>query len=493
MVRGVLAQFVPALIVSVFILASSQRTAWAAAFHFGDVFVGVGDGMIKHFDNNGNFIETLDTTSSGSEDTGMCFDASGNLYATTFQANMMTKFNNTGAIVLHPWGSGFNFHPESCVRDSAGNIYVGQADGTADILKFDQAGNLLSTFDPPTGPRGTDWIDLSADQCTMLYTSESPNVRRFDVCANTQLTDFCDNCGTGLFGLRIAPDGSVFVADLDQNVVHRLDSSGTEIRTYADIGLSSPFALNLDPDSTSFWTAGYNSCDVFKFDIATGNVVTHFNAGLIASSCAGLAVFGEHVQGAETNCTDGIDNDGDQLIDCADPDCALDPACVATTSTTTTTQATTTSTSTTTTSSTTSTTNPSNHDPDCGDAVADRQLLWPPNHKYAKIHVNVDDPDGDPVTVTVNGITQDEPLDSYGDGHTCPDGAGVGTDTALVRAERARSRLNSRDGRVYHVSFTADDGRGGTCTGTAAVCVPPKKKATCVDEGPLFDSTGPCS
>src|ERR1051326_599483 len=186
MVRGVLAQFVPALIVSVFILASSQRTAWAAAFHFGDVFVGVGDGMIKHFDNNGNFIETLDTTSSGSEDTVMCFDASGNLYATTFQANMMTKFNNTGAIVLHPWGSGFNFHPESCVRDSAGNIYVGQADGTADILKFDQAGNLLSTFDPPTGPRGTDWIDLSADQCTMLYTSESPNVRRFDVCANTQ-------------------------------------------------------------------------------------------------------------------------------------------------------------------------------------------------------------------------------------------------------------------------------------------------------------------
>ncbi len=27
------------------------------------------------------------------------------------------------------------------------------------------------------------------------------------------------------------------------------------------------------------------------------------------------------------NCTDGIDNDGDQQIDCADPDCAADPAC----------------------------------------------------------------------------------------------------------------------------------------------------------------------
>lgn len=27
-------------------------------------------------------------------------------------------------------------------------------------------------------------------------------------------------------------------------------------------------------------------------------------------------------------CNDGIDNDGDGLIDCADPDCAHDPACV---------------------------------------------------------------------------------------------------------------------------------------------------------------------
>ncbi|MGH7344159.1 MAG: hypothetical protein ACREK4_04550, partial [Candidatus Rokuibacteriota bacterium] len=26
-------------------------------------------------------------------------------------------------------------------------------------------------------------------------------------------------------------------------------------------------------------------------------------------------------------CTDGMDNDGDKLIDCKDPDCATDPAC----------------------------------------------------------------------------------------------------------------------------------------------------------------------
>ena len=136
------------------------------------------------------------------------------------------------------------------------------------------------------------------------------------------------------------------------------------------------------------------------------------------------------------------------------------------------------------------------HAPHCGSAAASPGELWPPNHKYAKVSVvNVTDPDGDPVAITITGITQDEPLDALGDGHTCPDGAGVGTDTALVRAERGKQRGARRNGRVYHVSFTASDGRGGECSGTVQLCVPPNQRPghVCVDEGPLFDSTGPCS
>lgn len=36
----------------------------------------------------------------------------------------------------------------------------------------------------------------------------------------------------------------------------------------------------------------------------------------------------ELVLGKETDCTNKADDDGDQLVDCADPDCAQDPACV---------------------------------------------------------------------------------------------------------------------------------------------------------------------
>jgi hypothetical protein len=81
--------------------------------------------------------------------------------------------------------------------------------------------------------------------------------------------------------------------------------------------------------------------------------------------------------------------------------------------------------------------------------------------------------------VTITGVTQDEPVGA------CPDAAGIGTDTVELRA----SRQPKGDGRVYHVSFAANDNAGGICTGTVSVCVPRKSHGTCVDEGPLYDST----
>ncbi|MHC4447953.1 MAG: hypothetical protein ACYSXF_09265, partial [Planctomycetota bacterium] len=103
----------------------------------------------------------------------------------------------------------------------------------------------------------------------------------------------------------------------------------------------------------------------------------------------------------------------------------------------------------------------------------------------------VTDPDGDPISITITAIAQDESLEGLGDGNTCPDGDGVGTDTALVRAERSGTKKTPGDGRVYHISFAAEDGRGGECSETVTVCVPHDQGQgnTCVDGGPIFDST----
>jgi len=135
-----------------------------------------------------------------------------------------------------------------------------------------------------------------------------------------------------------------------------------------------------------------------------------------------------------------------------------------------------------------------NSPPDCSEAVASRPVLWPPNHRFADVSVqSVTDPDGDPLTIDVTGIRQDEPLTGGGSGDTCPDGKVVDASTARLRAERAGNPLTPGDGRVYHVGFVAADSRGGTCSGSATVCVPHDDRApTCVDGGALFDSTAPC-
>jgi hypothetical protein len=133
-----------------------------------------------------------------------------------------------------------------------------------------------------------------------------------------------------------------------------------------------------------------------------------------------------------------------------------------------------------------------NQPPVCSDAMPSNNTIWPPNHEFVPIDVlGVTDPDGDDVTITIDSIFQDEPVDGRGDGNTSPDGQGIGTSTAEVRAERA----GSGDGRVYHITFAARDGQGGICTGEILVGVPHDMRHSPVDGGPLYDSTvgGPAS
>ena len=129
-----------------------------------------------------------------------------------------------------------------------------------------------------------------------------------------------------------------------------------------------------------------------------------------------------------------------------------------------------------------------NSPPDCGDAAASVDELWPPNHKMTSVGiVGVTDPDGDPVSVIVTEVRQDEPLDAAGDGETCPDAVGVGLETVSLRSERS----GQGDGRFYHVAFRAVDRCDASCNGEVTVIVPhdqsPKK--TSADGGPIYDST----
>jgi len=124
--------------------------------------------------------------------------------------------------------------------------------------------------------------------------------------------------------------------------------------------------------------------------------------------------------------------------------------------------------------------------PDCSNATASPDLLWPPNHKLIKVGVTgvVDTGAGSGATILMTSARQDEPTNGLGDGDTGPDAALDGA-TARVRAERS----GLENGRVVYLGFTATDALGQSCTGTVKVGIPHDVKDTPIGEGPLFDAT----
>ena len=100
---------------------------------------------------------------------------------------------------------------------------------------------------------------------------------------NVQLPDYCAPCDDGSGGeagtfraLRILPGGAgVLVADFTEGVVRRYAGdvvSGTGVQVQSYIGVDAldaffPFAVNLDPDRLSFWTADEVTGQVFRFTL----------------------------------------------------------------------------------------------------------------------------------------------------------------------------------------------------------------------------------
>jgi hypothetical protein len=273
-------------------IGTSTARANGVPLKKGDVLAGIGSAQVKNFTSTGALQDTLMDNSQAGDTTGMCFDSSGNLYVTDFSTTM-SKYDEGGNLVASPFGEGFpSGHPESCAVDASNHIFVG-GPSSASIEELDTSGKLLATFvvEGAAQTGGTDWVDLAADQCTIYYTGEGPEIKRFNVCTNTQEPNFASGVGCNLAALRIRPSGEVIAACETSNVL-RFDSTGKLVETYTVPGAGFLFAMNLDPDGTTFWTGDINSGEIYRVDIATGTVINEFNSSP-NTQLAGLAVVGE--------------------------------------------------------------------------------------------------------------------------------------------------------------------------------------------------------
>lgn len=126
----------------------------------------------------------------------------------------------------------------------------------------------------------------------------------------------------------------------------------------------------------------------------------------------------------------------------------------------------------------------------CTAATVTPSVLWSPKHKLNPVSIKgISDPDGDAISLTINSITQDEPvIGSVESANQCkktPDGAGVGTSSASIRSDRDEKG----DGRIYEINFTVSDGRGENCSGKVQVSVPRLFAKPAVNSGQKHDST----
>lgn len=118
------------------------------------------------------------------------------------------------------------------------------------------------------------------------------------------------------------------------------------------------------------------------------------------------------------------------------------------------------------------------------------------SHTLTSVTINnVNDPEGDVVTLNVTQILQNEGTKVSDTGITgtwaCPDGK-ITTTAGKVQLvpECLKAKAAVVPGRTYLVKFTATDAKGASCTGSVTVCVKPGTTGSCdTTTPPTIDAT----
>jgi Bacterial Ig-like domain (group 1) len=250
----------------------------------GDVLASVGDGQIDNYSPAGTLNDTLNNGTNAEFTTGGCFDTSGDFFVTNFDSNSLSEFGPDGNLLNSTWATEPS-DPESCTVNALNDVFVG-GPGAPIIYEFDSSGALINSFNVQggSGTGGTDWVNLEADQCTLLYTGQGSEILSYNVCTQTQNPDFATGLPEPCFELRVRPNGDVMVACASE--VIRFNSAGKQKQTYTIPDAGELFSMNLDPDNSSFWTGDDTTGEVYHVSIASGSVLSAF------SSAPAVGLFG---------------------------------------------------------------------------------------------------------------------------------------------------------------------------------------------------------
>ena len=100
-------------------------------------------GNLYKFSSSGAYVSTLTTAPSSAY--GIAVDASGNSYIADYTNGAVTKYSNTGTLLLTIPTSSTLSKPVGVAVDAAGNIYI-LDNSKQDIVKYSATGTYISTL-----------------------------------------------------------------------------------------------------------------------------------------------------------------------------------------------------------------------------------------------------------------------------------------------------------------------------------------------------------
>lgn len=427
--------------------------------------------------SDGALLAAFSAASFGCGGYGGLIDGNGILWSASLSQSRLLRYDpatNTGMCIEVSQSYGLGI-------DSQGDIWNAMWTNNT-VAQLSPAGAMLPGFPRPTGGTCSRGVVVTlADNNVWIANSCSGTVTRLDnngiVIATIPLLGAGGEVGTTPTGVAVDAAGKVWVTNYNSDNVMRIDPATNSVDLTVSLGSGAgPYNYSdmtgstlIAPPNTGTWTVVHDSGIVGAvWGFVAWNGLTPGGGSLTVTAASSIdgVTFGPPqtvVNGADLSVADGRYLKVSVTFSRAstgESPVLYDLTIVA------------------------------NRPPDCSRARASRGVIWPPNHQFVPIQVlGVTDPDGDPVMITITRIRQDEPVNTYGDGRFTPDGKGVGTSTAQVRAERVGTPKVPGNGRVYHIFFSAADPYGYTCEGQVLVGVPHDQARPPVDDGPLYDST----